>query len=139
MKLLLDESAPVPLYQQVYQQIRELILQGELRPGRRLPPSRVLARQVGLGRVTVTTAYKQLVAEGYVRSQTGAGTFVADDLPLPDNAAAPPFSPPLSHWAQQLGPAISERDGGDEARPRIDFGLKSPILSSTATRRRIRR
>ena len=123
MKLSLDESAPVPLYQQIYQQIRELILQGALRPGSRLLSSRELARQVGVGRVTVTTAYEQLLAEGYVQSQTGAGTFVVDDLPLPDNAAATPFSPPLSHWAQQLGPVIGEREDGAETRPRIDFGF----------------
>lgn len=123
MKLSLDESAPLPLYQQIYQQIRELILQGVLQPGWRLPSSRNLAQQMGVGRVTITTAYEQLLAEGYVRSHTGAGTFVTEDLPLPDSAAASPFSPPLSHWAKQLNHLHFEPESEAETRPRIDFGF----------------
>lgn len=122
LELSLDQHVPVPLYQQIYQQIREQILQGVLGPGERLPSSRRLAQQYSVGRVTVTTAYDQLLAEGYVLSQTGAGTFVADDLPLPESATRL-FTPSLSHWAQQLGHLAIERDGEGGSRPQIDFGF----------------
>ncbi len=121
--LHLDESAPVPLYQQVYEQIRGRILQGQFPPGTRLPSSRDLAQAYGLGRVTVTTAYQQLLAEGYVVSHTGAGTYVAEDLPLPEAAAATPFTPPLSTWAQQLHHLAPEWEADNGTRPQIDFGF----------------
>lgn len=122
LELHLDPGGPVPLYQQVYQQIREQILQGVLGPGQRLPSSRTLANCYRVGRVTVTTAYDQLLAEGYVQSQTGAGTFVADDLPLLEPIPLP-FLPSLSHWAQHLGHVVIERDGEGGTRPQIDFGF----------------
>ncbi|MEI2612488.1 MAG: PLP-dependent aminotransferase family protein [Candidatus Promineifilaceae bacterium] len=124
--LTLETETAVPLYQQIYQQIRERILQGELGPGMRLPASRELARLYGLGRVTVTTAYEQLRAEGYVTSYTGGGTYVADDLPLGESAAAnhsPPFIPNLSAWASRLDAAAVEREENQESRPLIDFGF----------------
>lgn len=123
LELSLDPAAAVPLYQQIYQQIRGRILQGELPPGSRLPASRTLARQYGLGRITVTTAYDQLLAEGYVASQTGAGTFVRDDLPLPVNAAAPPFVPILSTYAQQITHPTPTTPSENEMRVAIDFGF----------------
>jgi GntR family transcriptional regulator/MocR family aminotransferase len=63
---------------EIYRQIRRTILTGQLRPGDRLPPSRELARMLAVARATVTTAYEQLAAEGFVTSRTGSGTFVAE-------------------------------------------------------------
>ena len=58
--------------------LREAIRMRRLAPGEPLPPSRVLARDLGVSRGTVVEAYAQLVAEGYLRSRQGAGTEVAD-------------------------------------------------------------
>lgn len=52
-------------------------------PGARLPATRGLAEQLSIGRITVTQAYDQLQAEGYVVRKRGAGTFVGSTLPLP--------------------------------------------------------
>jgi GntR family transcriptional regulator/MocR family aminotransferase len=52
-----------------------------------LPPSRSLARELGIARQTVVLAYERLAAEGYVRGRTGSGTYVASDLP--DQAPLP--------------------------------------------------
>lgn len=82
--LKLDPQSSVQLQKQVYLQLRELILNGKLLPGVRLPPSRKLADLIGASRKTVVSAYDQLLAEGYVSSQTGSGTFVSD----PSNALA---------------------------------------------------
>ncbi len=65
------------LARQLYQALRERILDGRLRGGSRLPASRDLAALLGISRNTVTRAFDQLYAEGYVAGRVGAGTFVA--------------------------------------------------------------
>src|SRR6478672_12852834 len=61
--------------------LRDEILDGRLRPGSRLPSSRDLARQQGLSRGTVVSAFDQLRSEGYVQGSTGSGTYVSTVLP----------------------------------------------------------
>ncbi|HEX5075616.1 MAG TPA: PLP-dependent aminotransferase family protein [Gemmatimonadaceae bacterium] len=61
--------------------LRDEILDGRLRPGSRLPSTRDLARQQGLSRGTVVSAFDQLRAEGYVQGSTGSGTYVSKVLP----------------------------------------------------------
>ncbi|MEW2167586.1 winged helix-turn-helix domain-containing protein, partial [Streptomyces sp. NPDC007084] len=56
--------------------LREAVRSGRLAPGTRLPSSRALAGDLGVSRGLVTEAYEQLVAEGYLRSGRGAGTWV---------------------------------------------------------------
>src|SRR5687768_5671692 len=58
--------------------LRAAVRSGGLRAGTRLPSSRDLAAQLGVSRGTVTTAYEQLVAEGYLLSKRGSGTRVAE-------------------------------------------------------------
>ena len=60
--------------------LRTAIREGQLAPGVRLPSSRDLAAQLGVARGTVTAAYGQLVAEGYLTSRRGSGTRVATGL-----------------------------------------------------------
>jgi GntR family transcriptional regulator / MocR family aminotransferase len=66
---------------QIYQVIREAILDQSLPAGLQLPSSRFLALELGMSRNTVTYAYDQLLAEGFLESRVGAGTFVADTEP----------------------------------------------------------
>jgi GntR family transcriptional regulator/MocR family aminotransferase len=77
LKLALD----VPLYQQLYMHLQAAILSGELRTGTKLPSTRELADEFNISRNTVLNAYRQLIAEGYLESITGSGTFVAHVLP----------------------------------------------------------
>ncbi|MEM1093840.1 MAG: PLP-dependent aminotransferase family protein [Bacteroidota bacterium] len=65
-------------HQVLYRHLRDRILSGYLRATQKLPPTRVLARDLGLARGTVALAYEQLKAEGYAEARVGAGTFVAD-------------------------------------------------------------
>jgi GntR family transcriptional regulator/MocR family aminotransferase len=58
--------------------IREAIQGGRLAPGTRLPATRTFARELGVARGTVSAAYDQLIAEGYLSARRGAGTVVAD-------------------------------------------------------------
>lgn len=77
----LDREAEIPLARQVYTILSDLILNGELSGGVKLPASRSLATDCGVSRNTVMFAYEQLLAEGYVVAQTGSGTFVSDTVP----------------------------------------------------------
>jgi GntR family transcriptional regulator/MocR family aminotransferase len=61
---------------QIYRQLRDAVLDGRLRRDEALPSSRELAEQLKVSRNTVTAAYDRLVAEGYLTSRAGAGTFV---------------------------------------------------------------
>src|SRR3954469_11234301 len=77
----LDERGSLSLQQQLYTRLRDDILARRLRPGERLPPSRVLATQLAVSRTTVVLVYDQLVAEGYAEARQGAGTFVSRQIP----------------------------------------------------------
>jgi GntR family transcriptional regulator/MocR family aminotransferase len=66
------------LARQLYQALRERILDGRLAGRTRLPASRDLAELLGVSRNTVTRAFDQLYAEGYVEGRVGDGTYVAD-------------------------------------------------------------
>ncbi|MGO9308539.1 MAG: PLP-dependent aminotransferase family protein [Spirochaetia bacterium] len=77
-------------HRQVYTQIRDAIRDGRLRSGDRLPPTRELARGLGLARNTVARAYEDLLAEGYIEGRVGSGTYVSAGLgELPRGAGEP--------------------------------------------------
>ncbi|MCW5758879.1 MAG: PLP-dependent aminotransferase family protein [Phenylobacterium sp.] len=69
-----------PVIRQVYDQVREAIHEGALKPGGRLPSSRDLARRLGVARASVVAAYDRLLAEGYAEGRRGSGTYVSGDL-----------------------------------------------------------
>src|SRR6266513_4044440 len=78
----LDRTSNEPLHQQLYRQIRDELRSGSFSDGAsRLPSSRALAADLGISRLTVNLAFSKLHAEGYLRSKTRSGTFVAPFLP----------------------------------------------------------
>ncbi|HXB26313.1 MAG TPA: PLP-dependent aminotransferase family protein [Gemmatimonadaceae bacterium] len=78
---LVARPPDAPATQWLYGAIRAEILEGRLRPGARLPASRDLARQYGLSRGTIVSAFAQLSSEGYVEGTIGSGTRVSEVLP----------------------------------------------------------
>ena len=88
------------LSRQLYQALRERILDGRLGGRTRLPASRDLAGLLGVSRNTVSRAFDQLYAEGYIEGRVGAGTFVAD-LREPSPRSAADSTPGPAH-----GPAL---------------------------------
>lgn len=74
---ILNNSSPVPLYKQLYNQIREHILSGKLLAESRLPSVRDLAIELSASRNTVDGAYQELYAEGYIYSRPRSGYFVS--------------------------------------------------------------
>lgn len=97
----LDRRLARPLHRQLYDGYREAIVDGRLRPGQRLPSTRTLARDLQISRMPVVIAFEQLVAEGYVESRVGAGSFVSPALP--DHAAAPGSHAPRAGVAPRPG------------------------------------
>src|SRR5262249_50227366 len=79
--IALGRDSQVPLYKQLYEAIRQEILRGAMKKGVRLPSTRYLAAELHISRNIVIIAFEQLLAEGYLESRTGAGTFVTKTLP----------------------------------------------------------
>ena len=77
----LDRRRKESLHRQIYEGIRDAILSANLERGAAVPATRSLAEQLNVSRMTVVNAYDQLLAEGYLASRPGSGTFVSCDLP----------------------------------------------------------
>ena len=110
---------------------------GRFLPGDRLPAARDLARRLGIARNTVVAAYDQLVAEGFLATRVGAGTFVADEAPagrLPSRAPHGRGVIPRRAWVSR-GPGLGAR----HERARIDFsvGVPDPALFPLTAWRRL--
>ena len=134
----LDRSGASPLYEQLYRALKADILSGALPAGSRLPSGRALAEHLGLSRVTVETAYAQLLAEGYLTSRPRAGYFVEQLTPqeLPPRVSEPEAQPPepetaqsrsaqlfpFSVWAQLMRGVLLDRRQ-ELLRPAPDAGL----------------
>ena len=76
----IDRKAQQALHRQIYDSLRTAIVEGSLRPGQRIPSTRVLASELGVSRFPVLNAYAQLLAEGYLESRVGAGTVVSNSI-----------------------------------------------------------
>ena len=74
----LDYRDTRPIYEQVKDGLRKLMVTGMLRSGDKLPSVRALAVELAINPNTIQRAYSQLEAEGYIVSVTGKGTFVAE-------------------------------------------------------------
>lgn len=82
MQLTIDRSSPNPIYAQICDQLRRLILSGELTDGYLLPSERKLAAELGVHRNTVTRSYMELKSEGLIDARQGMGYRVQSEGPL---------------------------------------------------------
>ncbi len=109
----LKKSPGVPLYEALYRCLRQDILTGKLRPGEKLPSKRALAQNLEVSKITVETAYSQLLAEGYIRAREKVGYFVeAVDRHAPAPQAPAPRREPA---AEQI--RLDLTDNGTEHFP----------------------
>lgn len=115
-KIVIDRQSELTLEQQIYRQIRQMILSGGLSSGYKLPSTRKLAAELKISRNTVIAAYSQLIAEGYLETFKGAGTVVADGLHALD--IIPSF--------KQSQPEPERRNTA--AKKQIDFRTGMPAL-----------
>ena len=112
-----------PIYQQVYDHLRAAILAGRLETGMKLPSTRLLAAELGISRNTVLNAYDQLIAEGYIESVEGKGTFVTQVLPE-QHLTTPPRLKPPDREAERPALRLSQRVKDVLATPVLSYGEK---------------
>ena len=77
MKILISNANNQPIYEQIYTQIRNQILSGELAPGQGLPSIRALAKDLRVSVITTKRAYEELEKGGYVYTVPAKGSYVA--------------------------------------------------------------
>lgn len=77
LTISLDTKRNIPLYEQIYDYIKQEIQQGKIQSGERLPSTRALSRHLEVSRSTIELAYEQLLSEGYVETQPYRGFFIS--------------------------------------------------------------
>lgn len=77
MKVIISNSSNQPIYEQIYRQIKGMIIKGELEEGKMLPSIRGLARDLQISVITTKRAYDELEKEGFIETMQGKGSFVA--------------------------------------------------------------
>lgn len=78
MKIIIQNSSDIPIYQQIYEQIKEEILSGKIGSGEVLPSIRQLSRYLKVSVITTTRAYTDLENDGYIMIVQGKGCFVKE-------------------------------------------------------------
>lgn len=76
MDLIISNSSNDPIYLQIVNQIKAMIMSGELSPGEALPSMRNLAMQMRVSLITTKRAYEELERDGFIETYTGKGSFV---------------------------------------------------------------
>lgn len=118
----LDRSSSRPLAVQLADQLRDAIRQGSVPPGARLPSSRQLSEQLGLGRNTVVRAYETLLVEGLVESRAASGIF-ATRYPRTNEPAARPVS------VRPADDAAFRPRASTETRPAVPLPVPNVVLA----------
>lgn len=77
MNIIISNSSPEPIYQQIVAQLKHLILNGELSEAEALPSIRSLAKELQISVITTKRAYEDLERDGYIETVAGKGSFVA--------------------------------------------------------------
>ena len=78
MNIFISNTTNKALYEQIYDQIKNLILEGGLKSGEMLPTIRGLAKDLKISVITTSRAYADLERDGYIYSVVGKGSFVAE-------------------------------------------------------------
>ena len=76
MDIIISNSSNDPIYLQIVNQIKSMIMSGELAPGDALPSMRNLAMQMRVSLITTKRAYEELERDGFIETYTGKGSFV---------------------------------------------------------------
>ncbi len=74
--IILDKNSNIPLYRQIYFSIRNSIENGSLKKGAKLASIRRLSSDLGVSKITITSAYEQLCVEGYIKNKPQSGYYV---------------------------------------------------------------
>lgn len=108
--IVLNHQSEIPLHQQLYDELRQAILNGRLLPRQKLPSTRSIAQSLGISRTTATQSYNRLQSEGYLDTTVGSGTYVCAQLPddlmqsssIPTRFRSEQLTVPLSRYGKTL-------------------------------------
>ncbi|KGX91089.1 GntR family transcriptional regulator [Pontibacillus halophilus JSM 076056 = DSM 19796] len=78
MKIIISNTSKAPIYEQIYTQMKNLIMEGEWGSGQALPSMRQLAKDLQVSLITTKRTYEELEKNGYIFSIVGKGSFVSD-------------------------------------------------------------
>ena len=78
MRIILNHTSMVPLYEQIMGYIKSAVINGDLKPGEGLPSVRAMAAELKISALTVKKAYDRLEEEGFVVTVHGKGSFIAE-------------------------------------------------------------
>ncbi|VTZ25605.1 GntR family transcriptional regulator [Methylocella tundrae] len=143
LTLSLAQRTEKSLQTQIFEQVRQMILNGQLKAGMTLTPSRILAERLNVSRNTVTNAYDRLAGEGYVEARGTAGVYVSaippDDLLLIQNGGLAQDNGPILPASSEPLLCFAGSSGGGAQRPAYDFwvGRSDPTAFPLMTWRRI--
>lgn len=76
MNIIISNSSGVPIYEQIEQQIKDMIMSGALAEGEMLPSMRFLAKELRISLITTKRAYEELERDGFIETRVGVGCFV---------------------------------------------------------------
>lgn len=76
MDIIISNTSSQPIYEQIYSQIKSMILTGTLKEGEALPSMRFLAKELRISVITTKRAYEELERDGFIETITGKGSFV---------------------------------------------------------------
>ncbi|GAB3032813.1 aminotransferase-like domain-containing protein [Spirosoma pulveris] len=127
----LDKASSTPVFVQLSNQLGHLIRQGTLAPGQRLPGTRQLAELLQLNRQTIVAAYEEGLAQGWLESRLGSGTYVAAHFPdiKPQSLAITPNESSIM-TSEVSGSRLVNEQPGYAFEP-VDF-LVRPVLTNQA-------
>ena len=77
MNIIISNSSDKPIYEQIAEQIKNLIINGELKEGELMPSIRSLAKELQISVITTKRAYEELERSGYIVSVQGKGSYVS--------------------------------------------------------------
>ena len=78
MQIIISTQSKEAIYEQIFKQIQQQILTGELQPGEALPSMRQLAKDLHISVITTKRAYEEIEKQGYIYSIVGKGSFVSE-------------------------------------------------------------
>jgi len=122
-KYELNKNNSIPLYYQLEQMIKDMIDNEQLLPGQRAPSERELAETLGISRMTVRAAMSNLVADGYLFSVSGKGTFVASPKMHQNLLELNSFTEDMRKRGLKPGARLLEMDVSSEASSKVYWVL----------------
>ena len=78
LKIIISNAKGDPIYEQIYKQMKDMIIAGKLKEGDMLPSIRGLAKDLRISVITTKRAYHELEKDGFINSVAGKGSFVAE-------------------------------------------------------------